>query len=322
MPAVSIVVPVYNAERFLERCLGSLKDQTLEDLEIVCVDDASTDGSLQLLQTLASEDPRIRVLHSQTNHGASVSRNIGIDASTGDYVAFLDSDDRVAPYFYRNLYAKAVADGCDIVKGTINIEDPVTGRLLPAWHGMDLDHRIFTQSKAYFLYGFTSAIFKRELLVKNDIRFPEGLIINEDPVFTSKAVLLAEKIGYVKLANYYYLANPDSASHKDATARHLESQVKGSHMILDMLEANGADPRHYVIVSMLLMDHLLFWCKRLDVPVSITEQAATAFDEFYHRTHYSSEVLRHMFLYRCYVHEKKHHHELLEMMRNKMKKDA
>ena len=97
MPKVSVVIPVYNVEKFLPACIGSAVNQTLRDIEIICVNDASTDGCLNILRSFAEKDSRIKVISFKTNLGTSQARKDGVLASTGDYVMFLDGDDEYFP---------------------------------------------------------------------------------------------------------------------------------------------------------------------------------------------------------------------------------
>ena len=94
MTKISIIVPVYNTEKFLEKCLNSLIKQTLKDIEIICINDGSIDNSLQILRKFANKDKRIQIIN-QTNSGLSIARNAGINKATGEYIGFVDSDDWV-----------------------------------------------------------------------------------------------------------------------------------------------------------------------------------------------------------------------------------
>ena len=125
MPAVSVLVPVFNSEAFLDKCLESLACQTLADLEVICVDDHSTDGSRAILDKRAAEDSRFKVISFAENRGPSAARNAALDAALGEYVAFVDSDDFVAPDFLEKLYRAAVCAHVDVAKGTLKNYDPV-----------------------------------------------------------------------------------------------------------------------------------------------------------------------------------------------------
>lgn len=110
---ISVILPVYNVEQYLNECINSLLLQTYSNLEIILVDDGSTDGSGKVCDEWKYKDKRIRVIHKK-NEGVSVARNIGIDASTGKYIGFIDSDDAVAPEFYEKLYHAIMAESADL----------------------------------------------------------------------------------------------------------------------------------------------------------------------------------------------------------------
>jgi len=111
---ISVVLPVYNAERFLRQCLDSIINQTLRNIEIICVDDGSTDGSLAILREYAARDARV-IIVTQENKGAGAARNKGIEVARGEYLSFLDSDDFFELSMLEKAHAKVVKDNADIV---------------------------------------------------------------------------------------------------------------------------------------------------------------------------------------------------------------
>ena len=117
MPKVSVIIPVYNTERYLRRCLDSVCNQTLSDIEIICINDCSTDNSLDILKEYADKDKRIKIINFKENKGAAVARNTGIDIVNGEYIGFIDSDDFVDSDFYEKLYNTASENNSDIAKG-------------------------------------------------------------------------------------------------------------------------------------------------------------------------------------------------------------
>ncbi len=117
-PKISVIVPVYNVETYLPRCLESLIAQTLEDIEIICVDDESTDGSLEILRSYATHEPRMRVL-TQKNKRQGGARNTGLDIACGEYVLYIDSDDWIDPDYCESLYRAAAAIDADVAVGAI-----------------------------------------------------------------------------------------------------------------------------------------------------------------------------------------------------------
>ena len=121
-PKVSIIVPVYNVEKYLERCINSLKNQSLEDIEIILVDDSSSDSSPQICDKAAAEDVRIKVIH-KVNEGAGMARNAALLVATGEYIGFVDSDDFVEPEMFQVLYDKAKKYSSDLVMSGVLFVD-------------------------------------------------------------------------------------------------------------------------------------------------------------------------------------------------------
>ena len=111
---VTVVVPIYNVERYLEKCLTSIILQTYKNLEVILVNDGSTDNSLNICKEFEKEDSRIRII-SQENKGLSVARNVGIENAKGEYIAFVDSDDFISCKFIENLYNESIRNNSDIV---------------------------------------------------------------------------------------------------------------------------------------------------------------------------------------------------------------
>ena len=210
MTQVSVIIPVYNTEKYLPKCLESVCNQTLKDIEIICVNDASPDGSLAILQEYAKNDNRIKLINFTENKGAAAARNAGIDVATGEYIGFVDSDDFVDLDFYEKLYSKAKETDADAVKGKLYLYDLNTNRrYLESW--IDINNKI-KKHQAYFYFTFTSAIYKRSLIQKNKVYFLDGLIHFEDPYFTIKANLFYKKLCVLDDACYYYTDNPNSSS--------------------------------------------------------------------------------------------------------------
>ena len=108
MSKVSVIIPVYNAEKYLKKCLDSVINQTLPDIEIICVNDCSKDSSLNILKEYSLKDERIKIIDCEQNGGESVARNIGIDNASGDYLAFVDNDDVIDLDFFEKLYNRAI----------------------------------------------------------------------------------------------------------------------------------------------------------------------------------------------------------------------
>ena len=121
MPKISVIIPVYNVEKYLPKCLDSLINQTLSDIEIICINDCSTDNSLEILEEYASKDERIKIIDLKENQGAAAARNKGLEIAKGEYLGFVDPDDYVDLNFYEELYKKGT-----ILNSSLSIEVLIT----------------------------------------------------------------------------------------------------------------------------------------------------------------------------------------------------
>ena len=201
---VSIIVPVYNAEKYLEKSLNSLVSQSLPDIEIICVNDGSTDSSLEILERFANIDERIVVV-TQPNQGQSVARNVGLRLAKGEYVGFLDADDWVEPDAFEKLYTKA--NGSDIsicsikvcADGSEKLDDTYLSlRVFPK----NLDNKVFTHKDcADFLFRISvtpwNKIYKRQFLNDFGIRFVDNVNF-EDNIFFLETFLNAKSIVLIR----------------------------------------------------------------------------------------------------------------------------
>ena len=230
MPKVSVIVPCYNVEKYICTCLDSLLNQTLRDIEIICVDDKSPDNVLEILHQYAKRDSRIRVIELPENAGVSVARNTGIDAATGKYIGFVDPDDYVDLDFYEKLYNKAQETEADICVSNIK-EHLLDGSVYVRNY---LPRRII-KDKRYFNYTVWCAIYKTSFIKRNKIYCPVGITNGEDTVFCVKCSVLAKNITGVLNTYYHYIRYTNSAETKFYTTKHVESRIKMAHAIVDFL---------------------------------------------------------------------------------------
>lgn len=241
MPKVSIIIPVYNTEKYLQKCLCSVCNQTLSDIEIICVNDNSTDNSLQILQRFESNDSRIKIIDLKENKGAAIARNLGINQAKGEYIAFLDSDDFLESInFYEKLYNKSKEANADIVKG--NYKNSTTGFI-----DLCINKRI-RQDKNNFCSTYCSAIFKTALVKENKILFPE-LRDMEDPVFTFKCALKANRVEILDDLNIIITQRNDSITKLPITIKQVQDKISGLKMIFS-LDDNCEHP--YVLAYWLI----------------------------------------------------------------------
>ncbi len=205
MPKVSIIVPVYNVEEYLPKCLDSLVTQTLSDIEIICVNDGSTDNSLQILEQYARDDFRIKIVN-QSNSGIGVVRNNALDLAQGEYIGFVDSDDWVSEKMFEILYSTAKKFDCDFVEesfysfknGNVQKCDITNLPVNKVFNSKDIENYIFSSPKVVW-----NKLFKTSFIKNNNIRFMETSR-DEDVIFTVLCRALAKKIVYIDCPAYYY----------------------------------------------------------------------------------------------------------------------
>ena len=214
MPRISIIVPVYNVEEYLQQCVQSLIDQTFTDIEILLMDDASTDGSPIICDAFAAKDERVKVFH--LNHaGVSAARNRGIEAAEGEFLMFADSDDWVDPVFCEVPLETALREGADVVMfGSVREGTERELFSVPARKGpLSYEERftLFEELHSDFAWN---KIYRRELF--ENIRFPEG-VLYEDVAITYKIFHEAGKVWYIDDTPYHYRVREGSTT---ATATH------------------------------------------------------------------------------------------------------
>ena len=213
---VSVIIPVYNTEAYLKRCLASVLSNTYRDLEVICINDGSTDGSLEILNTFAQQDKRVTVINKK-NGGLSAARNDGLHQASGEWIAFVDSDDWLHPQFFEILMAIARDGAVEMIVGdfyrTKNQMEPFSPI---AREKVEIRHMRFANIYAdhnlkTYVWG---RIYKASILA--DRRFPEDIAFWEDRVFN--ASILSERkdavVVYVPVQLYYYFDRPGSLAHQ------------------------------------------------------------------------------------------------------------
>lgn len=210
-PKVSVIIPAYNTEKYISKCLISLIKQTLKDIEIIVINDGSTDKTFEIISKFALIDSRVKVL-SQENKKQGVARNVGTSDALGEYIGYVDSDDWVDLDYFEKLYTSAKKYDADIAMATnIRIGNGKTKKRL------HIESECFVedlQSKVDVCKLMrnpcpTNKIYRAELLKNNNILWPEGIYC-EDKLFTVKAVYYSNGIVTVPNVNYYYFRNPNS----------------------------------------------------------------------------------------------------------------
>ena len=214
-PLISVIVPVYRVEEYLERCVKSILSQTYKNLEVILVDDGSPDQCPAICDACAEKDARVKVIH-QENKCLSGARNAGIDAASGEYLAFVDSDDYVSPHFIEELYQLLQDTGCAIgqcrfsyVKGDGLVEEGDSAFCI--YRGESLMEQLYgPEEKATCFVVAWNKLYRAELFKETGIRYPEGRI-HEDEATTYRLFHEAKKLAFLDRALYgYYTENGGS----------------------------------------------------------------------------------------------------------------
>lgn len=206
-PLVSVIVPVYNLENYIGKCLSSLKEQSYSDVEIIVINDGSTDGSLQILNNYAASDPRI-VIIDQENAGVSAARNAGISAASGEYLLFVDGDDYVGSGYIRSLVEAAEPNSADLViGGYTSVSSDSSSSVSPSSYSSGSD-----EMWAYRLMAAWGRLYRKDFWERNGFSFTlEKNARAEDIPICLCANYLAANLTVVPDSSYYYVQRSGSA---------------------------------------------------------------------------------------------------------------
>lgn len=219
IPKISIIVPVYKVEKYLERCVDSIINQTLKNIEIILVDDGSPDHSGDICDEYAKQDNRIKVIH-QKNGGISKARNAGMDIATGEYIGFVDSDDYIEPLMYEKMYGIANFNDLDLCICNYYEEYEHTN-IIKAIKIKNNDEILFNKREVfeYIIRPFYNGelggyvwnkIYKRNIINDNKIRFVNGLVLYEDNIFFLELLTCINSAAYLNLELIHYMRNNQS----------------------------------------------------------------------------------------------------------------
>lgn len=204
---ISVIIPVYNAENYLYECINSIITQSYKNLEIICINDGSTDNSINILKRFQNYDSRI-IIKSIVNGGVSNARNVGIKLATGEYIAFIDSDDYIQDNYFSELLKYITSYECDLSvcsiqnvgfkSNIIQMENSIFEFNNPdfdLWYNMNIK---------FLLYGPCNKLYKASIIKNNSIYFYKELVYGEDLVFNFDYLKYIDKICYTNTSKYYY----------------------------------------------------------------------------------------------------------------------
>ena len=233
MAEVSIIVPVYQVEKYIRQCVDSILGQTFTDFELILVDDGSTDRSGEICDEYAGMDERVVVIHKE-NGGVSSARNAGIEAATGEYICFVDSDDWLAVDAIQNFVQRIQRDHSDFCMG----ESRCVG-LRGSAQMQKLQKKCYEKEELYKLVDFESSLrspwaklFKLEVIKKHNLRFIPGIAYGEDTIFVWDYLSHCERISMMDSVVYCYsVLNPENASSK-----YYRQLADWQYLVIEMME--------------------------------------------------------------------------------------
>lgn len=235
--AVSIIVPVYKVEAYIDACLASLVGQTLREIEIVCIDDCGGDRSMEIVRSYAKGDPRIVIIENEQNLGVGPSRNRGMEAARGDYIGFVDPDDWVDLDFFGSLYKKASNSCAEIVFGGVKRH---TGRSVK-----DITPKKPNLSKGLFSLGcFWRGLYLKSFLEEHDITFPP-ISVGEDVVFLLNSQFSVKKMYCVEGYFYHYRVRSGSLM-TSPTQENIFDRIRSIAEMVEVLNKSKVPKDYYI----------------------------------------------------------------------------
>ncbi|MCM1010793.1 MAG: glycosyltransferase [Fusobacterium sp.] len=254
---ISVIIPVYNVEKYLRQCLESLVKQTYARLEFICINDGSQDNSLEILYEYAQVDGRIRIIN-QDNRGQGVARNRGIKAARGEYIAFVDADDFVE----LDLFEKCLAKASDVIVFGVKTFYENNGRVRQGQYSS----KHFRQSGLFEFHTIScNKLYRKQFLDENNISFA-ALKTGEEQLFFLKCMLLAENISVVNEDLYFYRKNR-TGSLTSAKKRLDFSPVENFYMIENFLEHSQIDSELQLKILGHYMLKAISWYPKIDVSI-------------------------------------------------------
>jgi len=296
--AISVIIPVYNSEHFLDRCLSSVLSQTFVNFEVLLINDGSTDSSIDICERYEKEDSRIRFFN-RSNHGVSATRQFGIDHCKGKYCIQIDSDDWIDNNCLEVLYKKAVDSNSDIVYIGLIEEYLDKSVLARVYKSNDIDDYLFALLNGKCWGSVCNKLVLRSLIKKYNISFPNNVCMWEDLSFICKCMMCAKSISFCDTVYYHY--NKSNISSLCSTVRKFDMPSNTIAAILDIESfalSIGRDQKFINKLSLLKQfakQKLLFdpYFRNVKKWLSVFPESNTCFFNFIFRAMYSK-------LYPCY----------------------
>ena len=275
MIRVSVIIPVYNQAPYLAECLDSVLAQSLREIEVICVDDGSTDGSARMLDEYGKRDPRVKVIH-QENAGVATARNNGLDAATGEFVAFMDPDDKYPDAeVLADLVCGAEHNGVDICGGSLRT---FSGSSLEPEFSFAADG-VLAYADYQFEFGFYRYAYRRRLLIDAGIRFPD-LVRFQDVPFCVEALHAAGRLYAMRRLSYLYRDGHRGVEWSANGGAKAVAHVRGILMTLELARRYGYG-RMTVRLQERLVDFVKLLCSESSGLRTDLEEQRTKLAEIY-----------------------------------------
>ncbi|MFR2535249.1 MAG: glycosyltransferase family 2 protein [Clostridia bacterium] len=243
MKKVSIIIPIYNGEKFIRQCIQSIRKQTYKNIEIICIDDGSTDDTKKVLQELSKIDNRIMII-AKENEGVSIARNAGIQKATGDYITFIDIDDWIEIDWIEKLVEKIEEEECEVIRGNF-VKENEQRELVQYGNLQDLKNVYINnleeieKIQEYIIIGklpaYTWLLLIKRQVIQGKIKFQENIPFMEDTIFYIELLNHTNNIYIYDLRGYHYFYNSNSATKNPELYRRNIENVKKVNIILQQM---------------------------------------------------------------------------------------
>lgn len=272
-PLVSIIIPVYNTEEYLEECLDSLVNQTLEDIEIICINDASTDSSPEILERYAGEDERVKIINNKKGTGPSIARNNGLILANGEYIAFVDSDDKIELDAFEKLYEFSINYDHDVVDFNTVRFNYTGAEWESVLHAKSIKGETFTNtnliSNPELVYDtiICNKFVKKAYLDEHGFKFAEDRLY-EDILFTMDVFSKTDSIGIFPEVKYYWRVRDNtkrSITQSVDNLKNLQDRIFVTREIMKIFRSQGFEELFDVLYVKLVEIDILQFINELDI---------------------------------------------------------
>lgn len=256
MPEISIIIPVYNNEKYIEKCICSIQKQTFSDIEIIIINDGSTDGSGRILRKLEAQDSRILLL-KQENQGVAVARNLGVEKATGKYITFVDGDDYLEIDYIEKMYVQAEKNKSDMVICGLTYVDESGKELNKIVPGVY--KRLENEEWTFRISAVCSHLYRRELWKEYNVKFQSGERGEDMPISLFFSAVCSQ-IDTIPECGYYYVQHESSAIHNFKGLEKYSLPYKGLDNTLSKVQQIGIknSPEFYELFVLRIFSTCLF----------------------------------------------------------------